>query len=202
VARRMVGCLVALLLAGAALGGCVAAGGPTPTPPATIAPAPTATPPPTVPPASPTTAPTTAPTRAAATMTIAAPTVAPAAPTAAPSGKPPALGEPFVLQPGQSASVGGGPTLTFVRVLEDSRCPTRVNCVWSGRAVIALEASVAGQPSATLSLATKHSPQPTDRVPYAGYEIQLAAIQPRPEDPNVTIPASAYRAELVVTRVA
>jgi hypothetical protein len=118
------------------------------------------------------------------------------------SGRPPALGEPFVLQPGQSVAVVDGPRLVFTGVSEDSRCPTRVVCVWSGRAVIALEASVAGQPSATLSLATKHSPEPTDRATYGGYEIRLAAIEPRPQDPNVTLPANVYRAELVVTRVA
>jgi hypothetical protein len=92
--------------------------------------------------------------------------------------------------------------IAFTGVPEDSRCPTMVNCVWIGRATISLEASVAGQPPATLSLATKHSPEPTDRATYAGYEIRLASVQPRRARPEDPMPPADYRAELVVTRVA
>ena len=36
-------------------------------------------------------------------------------------------------------------SITFKEVLEDSRCPTGVNCVWAGRAKISVEVSKEGE---------------------------------------------------------
>ena len=57
-------------------------------------------------------------------------------PSLAPS-QPIALGTPFVLQLGASAKLVNW-SLTFVRVVSDSRCPPKVNCVWAGDAVVEL----------------------------------------------------------------
>lgn len=49
------------------------------------------------------------------------------------------VGQPFVLQPGQSTRVeGAGPVLRlgFDRVLADSRCPQGEQCLWAGDAVL------------------------------------------------------------------
>ena len=49
----------------------------------------------------------------------------------------PALGEPFDLKVGETVNVGDdGLTVEFVELMEDSRCPSDVTCVWAGRAVI------------------------------------------------------------------
>ena len=199
---RLVGCFVALLLAGAALGGCVGAAGPTPTPPPTIAPAPTAiaatpsaTPTRTVPPASPTTAPT-----RAATVTVATPTVPPPAPTAA-SGKPPALGESFVLRPGQSAAVVEGPRIAFTACRR-----TRAARRWStasgsaGRCSRLRRPSPANRRRRSRSRRSIARSRPTGR-PTPATKIRLASVQPRRARPDDPMPLGDYRAELVVTRV-
>ena len=46
------------------------------------------------------------------------------------------LGDSFELQPGQRALVSGIGMVTFLRVIEDSRCPEDVTCVWAGRVVL------------------------------------------------------------------
>lgn len=52
------------------------------------------------------------------------------------------LRTPFVLAPGQTAVVRPpGLVVEFVRVTEDSRCPTGANCAWAGRAMILISVS-------------------------------------------------------------
>jgi len=51
-----------------------------------------------------------------------------------------ATGAPFVLAEGESVDVAGR-TLRFVDVIEDSRCPAGVTCVWEGRAKVRLAAA-------------------------------------------------------------
>ena len=51
--------------------------------------------------------------------------------------EPIALGTPFVLTVGASAKLVNW-SLTFVRVVSDSRCPPKVQCVWAGDAIIEL----------------------------------------------------------------
>ncbi len=46
---------------------------------------------------------------------------------------------PFTLQPGQSATLADASRLQYLRLLEDSRCPPDVQCVWAGDAVISLQ---------------------------------------------------------------
>ena len=44
------------------------------------------------------------------------------------------LGQEFTLAPGQEVSISGEPLrVMFDRVIEDSRCPTGVVCIWEGR---------------------------------------------------------------------
>lgn len=49
----------------------------------------------------------------------------------------PALSQAFDLKVGETVNVGDdGLTVEFVELMEDSRCPSDVTCVWAGRAVI------------------------------------------------------------------
>lgn len=50
------------------------------------------------------------------------------------------LNEAFTLSGGQEGLIASeGLRLRFAEVVEDSRCPTQVNCFWTGQARIALD---------------------------------------------------------------
>jgi hypothetical protein len=70
-------------------------------------------------------------------------------------------------------------TLKFVAILEDSRCPEGVQCVWAGNARIELAVTKTGEDTASLELNTN------DRFPieaqYLGYLITLIDLQPYPK---------------------
>lgn len=56
-------------------------------------------------------------------------------------------GATVALGPGQTASLANGGALRYVRLVNDSRCPPDVQCVWAGDAVIALHwAPASGAP--------------------------------------------------------
>jgi hypothetical protein len=48
-----------------------------------------------------------------------------------------------VLAAGESADLGSGRQLKFLRVQNDSRCPKDVQCVWAGEVTLAFELSTA-----------------------------------------------------------
>jgi hypothetical protein len=131
----------------------------------------------------------------------------PAAPTAVPSATPapqpdnPVLGKPFTLKIGQSARIASESlAIEFSSVLEDSRCPTKVDCAWSGRANVSVAVSQADQPRAFYSLITIHGPEKTDRVSHAGYEIRLVGLTPRSEYPDKPVDSGDYVVELEVAK--
>ena len=69
------------------------------------------------------------------------PTPAGAARSDADSGTPPpgaAQHGPYVLGKGMTADIGAATTLTFERIVSDSRCPKDVQCIWAGEVTIAL----------------------------------------------------------------
>lgn len=51
-----------------------------------------------------------------------------------------ATGDPFFLELGDAVQVDGH-SLRFVDVVEDSRCPEDVTCIWEGRAKVQIAAS-------------------------------------------------------------
>jgi hypothetical protein len=111
------------------------------------------------------------------------------------------LGRPFWLRIGQAVAVTGTDLrLEFRGVAEDSRCPTMVNCVWIGRASVMLNVRVGSRQEANQTLMTPHSPQPTDRATFAGYELRLAGVTPRADFPDRPIRPEDYVAQLVVSR--
>lgn len=112
------------------------------------------------------------------------------------------LSEPFVLGGGQEIAIAGDELhLRFESVLEDSRCPTQVTCVWAGQARILIIAEQTGQSPVELELNSNTDSDPTanEGVAY-GYVVQLQQLDPYPKDPNDPIPFEAYQATLVVTR--
>jgi hypothetical protein len=110
-------------------------------------------------------------------------------------------GEPFELRVGRSAALGVAgrdSTIRFVGVLEDSRCPIGVNCVWEGDAVARLELTDdAG--AAAIDLHT-HPEREQARV-HRGVRVRLVQLAPAPRADRRLDPDD-YVATLIVEAAA
>ena len=73
----------------------------------------------------------------------------------------------------------GDLTIEFVAVLEDSRCPEGVSCIWAGNAKVQIKMSKSGAAAETLELNTNLQPRTAN---YQGYTITLAGVNPYPKD--------------------
>lgn len=108
------------------------------------------------------------------------------------------LDQPFELRVGRSATVAGeGLTVSFEAVPSDSRCPTGVQCVWAGNAVVQVVLSKDGKAFGA-ELNTNLDPTSVD---YLNYNVRLVSLAPYPSANN-PIPQSQYRATFVVTKTA
>ena len=95
-----------------------------------------------------------------------------------------------------TADAGSKATFTFVRVVEDSRCPKGVQCVWEGDATIELRVSPEQGGPETVQL---HLNAGTAKdVVVHGLRIVLERLDPYPESGRST-ETSAYRAVIAVT---
>ena len=111
------------------------------------------------------------------------------------------LNEVFALGGGQQASIRGeNLSLRFTDVLEDSRCPTAVDCVWTGQARIAVEVQPQGSAPTTTEFNTNTAPgQTMQKASFGEYTIELQSLDPYPQTPE-PIAFEEYRAALLVTR--
>ncbi len=78
-------------------------------------------------------------------------------------------------------------TFRFVSVIEDSRCPVGVNCIWAGNAKIQIKISSKKGISKTFELNTDLQPQ---TVIFEGFEIKLQTLTPHPKADTKTNPNS------------
>ena len=100
----------------------------------------------------------------------------------------PSLGEEFELAVHQTAQMTAeNISVTFQEVLEDSRCPVDVTCIWAGLAKVSLQVSVSGQ-ERELSLST--SP-PENSAVFENYTFWLILVRPVPRS-DQNIDRSAY----------
>lgn len=110
----------------------------------------------------------------------------------------PALGSSFNLRYGEHSTLAGeNLTLTFVQVLEESRCPVGVQCIWEGNARVGVKAEKPPSRSATLELNT--SGRYDTEATYQGYKVQLLHVVPYPRQGH-TLQATEYCANLKVVR--
>ncbi len=101
---------------------------------------------------------------------------------------PPSLGEEFELAVHQTAQMTAeNISVTFQEVLEDSRCPVDVTCIWAGLAKVSLQISVSGQ-EREISLST--SP-PENSAVFENYTFWLISVRPVPRS-DQNIDSSAY----------
>lgn len=90
----------------------------------------------------------------------------------------------------------GGYTVAFVELIEDSRCPVDVECIWAGNARIKIRVTKNGR-SKLFDLNTMER----DAVPeYGGYRFRLTALMPELRS-NVRINRNAYEATIEMTKV-
>jgi hypothetical protein len=85
--------------------------------------------------------------------------------------------------------------IKFVDVLEDSRCPKGVHCIWAGNAKISIEVGQNNQ-TKKIELNTLLEPQ-EDFV--SGYKIRLVGLSPYPEE-GKQINKAQYTASLEISK--
>lgn len=91
--------------------------------------------------------------------------------------------------------------LAFDSVLEDSRCPTGVQCIWAGRAVVRITAMGTYTRPQQFLLSTDSLPDKgyVKTVVFNGYRIQLQALTPYPsKEPPAE--KSLYRLQVSVAK--
>ena len=107
------------------------------------------------------------------------------------------LGQEFGLKINQEAMIEGeGLAVRFESVLEDSRCPEGVDCIWSGNAKIRLRSVKQKQTPAAVELNTDVGSKSSS---YLNYEIRLVALKPRTKA-DKPIQPNEYRATLIITK--
>jgi hypothetical protein len=107
------------------------------------------------------------------------------------------LGQEFDLKINQEAMIEGeGLAVAFESVLEDSRCPDGVDCLWSGNAKIRIRSSKQKQTPATIELNTDAGPKSSS---YLNYEVRLVGLKPRPK-PDEAVRPHEYKAALIITK--
>jgi hypothetical protein len=87
--------------------------------------------------------------------------------------------------------------IRFNAVSSESRCPSDVQCVWAGNAIVSLSLASSGIASGSATLNTTLDPKFTD---YAGYRITLLGLKPYPKSGS-KIPAADYVATLEVRKL-
>ena len=87
--------------------------------------------------------------------------------------------------------------IKFVSVVEDSRCPIGVNCVWAGNAKIKIEVTSRGLGKKVFEINTTMGPQGDQ---FDGWAINLVALTPHPKA-DTTLDPKDYRAKFSLTRL-
>jgi hypothetical protein len=113
-----------------------------------------------------------------------------------------AVGQEFSLSGGQEATiVGENLRLRFTEVLEDSRCPTEVECFWTGQARIAVAVEPTGASPTTVEFNPNPAPgQGIMTVQVFDHTVSLKSLEPYPRTPDDAMALEDYRATLVVQR--
>jgi hypothetical protein len=119
-------------------------------------------------------------------------TATPNAPTAAltPVGKTVGLGETVQLLPGGSVTISDTDlSIIFQEVVEDSRCPKDVQCVWAGQVIVRLGVSTGEQQAVSdVLMGLNGPPDAPNQVQVGNYTIELLMVEPYPTSQPVPIP--------------
>ncbi len=112
------------------------------------------------------------------------------------------LGMPFTLEEGDAMVAREDKMLEvyFARVVEDSRCPVNVNCIWEGEAVVKFAVSHAGMPEDTLTLTLRGGYRDLASSSIGPYNVSLLRLDPYPVA-DTKIKKGGYTAQLLVELV-
>lgn len=106
-------------------------------------------------------------------------------------------GQEFTIRPGKKVTLRGTKLkIRFVSVIEDSRCPKGVQCVWQGNAKASFELSGINRKPLIMRLNTGIDPKEQQ---YSGYTVRLVKLTPEPKS-GEKINAREYEATVVVSR--
>lgn len=108
------------------------------------------------------------------------------------------LSQPFDLKVGEQVTIAGESVdIGFAEILNDSRCPRDVQCVWAGAATITVWVEKKPRARETLTLRVPNADEP---VTYEQYSVSLKDVKPYPES-NRRPQRDEYVATLVVARI-
>lgn len=96
----------------------------------------------------------------------------------------------------QAAVAENGDKLTFVKLLEDSRCPANAMCIWQGMVSVELKAETSAGDT-TFILSTDPNTPGAQTAIVLGYEVSLVNVLPYPGTYEEIKPADFW-VELVV----
>jgi Zn finger protein HypA/HybF involved in hydrogenase expression len=88
-------------------------------------------------------------------------------------------------------------TVQFVSVLEDSRCPEGVDCIWAGNAKVQIKVKKTNGAWETLEINSNLKPQ-SQKI--EGYEIKLKSLTPYPKV-NVKTKPETYKAVFSIQKM-
>ncbi|MFH1296378.1 MAG: hypothetical protein ABIJ04_03790 [Bacteroidota bacterium] len=109
------------------------------------------------------------------------------------------LNEEFYLSIGQRAFIAGeNLEVRFKEVIEDSRCPTGVTCIWAGRVSCVIELAHTGS-AYRMVLTESGLTDEYTRERYEGYELAFH-VTPYPEA-GKKIAKDTYRLHLIISKV-
>ena len=100
------------------------------------------------------------------------------------------IGQPFDLHPGEGVQVADAGTLHYERLVNDSRCPPDVQCIWAGDAEVAFTWTSTGAAAEPFSLHTK--PDAGTHPLGNGRQVRLLSL-PRGEAPVATLQVDPTR---------
>ncbi len=83
----------------------------------------------------------------------------------------------FIIQEGATAQQRDL-TITFVRIVADSRCPANVQCVWEGNAEVELR--IAGKSATAAVMKLNTNSRFAREAAYLGYLVRLVELAPCP----------------------
>ncbi len=75
-----------------------------------------------------------------------------------------------------------GPEISFTQIVDESRCPTSVICVWEGQVVVNLNIS---NEDIELGISPSQNIQSIDTI--GNWSVELLEVRPYPESPDETI---------------
>jgi len=101
----------------------------------------------------------------------------------------------FTLSIGESVKVESGlGFIKFIKVLEDSRCPVNVTCVWAGNVKTEFEILDSDRKKTSIFLNTGIQP---NKLSLPGYTLQLISVFP-PKVEGVAITPEEYQVKLSI----